>query len=85
MQPLSDRVIVRPDPIVTETQSGIALVENWPQETSGVIVSLGAAVRENVKVGDRVIFGQNVGQVVDINGGRLFVMRERDLIAVVNA
>ena len=85
MQPLADRVLVRPDPVVTETQSGLALVENWPQETSGVIVSLGAAVRENVKVGDRVIFGQNVGQVVDINGGRLFVMRERDLIAVVNA
>lgn len=85
MQPLSDRVLVRPDPVVTETQSGIALVEDWPQETSGVIVSLGSGVREDVKVGDRVLFGQNAGQVMDINGERLFVMRERDLIAVVNA
>ena len=128
MQPLADRVLVRPDPVVTETQSGIALVEDWPQETSGVVVSVGrqhprkdeaialadAAERyaqmgetpqrkrvflaaaqllrelvntspHDIHVGDRVIFGQNAGQVMDINGERLFVMRERDLIAVVNA
>lgn len=85
MQPLADRVIVRPDPVVSETQSGLALVEDWPQETSGVVVSLGSGVREEVQVGDRVIFGQNAGQVMDINGERLFVMRERDLIAVVTA
>jgi len=85
LQPLADRVMVRPDPVVSETKSGIALVEDWPQETSGVVVSLGAAVREEVQVGDRVIFGQNAGQVMDINGQRLFVMRERDLIAVVTA
>ena len=85
MQPVADRVLVRPDPVVSETQSGLALVEDWPQETSGVVVSLGSGVREEVQVGDRVIFGQNAGQVMDINGERLFVMRERDLIAVVNA
>lgn len=85
MQPLADRVLVRPDPVVSETQSGLALVEDWPQETSGVVVSLGSGVRESVQVGDRVIFGQNAGQVMDINGERLFVMRERDLIAVVTA
>lgn len=85
MQPLADRVLVRPDPVVSETQSGLALVEDWPQETSGVVVSLGSGVRESVQLGDRVIFGQNAGQVMDINGERLFVMRERDLIAVVNA
>lgn len=85
MQPLADRVLVRPDPVVSETQSGLALVEDWPQETSGVVVSLGAAVREDVKVGDRVIFGQNAGQVMEVNRERLFVMRERDLIAVVTA
>ena len=85
MQPLADRVLVRPDPVVTETQSGLALVEDWPQETSGVVVSLGSGVREEVQVGDRVLFGQNAGQVMDINGERLFVMRERDLIAVVTA
>lgn len=82
MTPLADRVVVKPDPVVTETASGLALVEDWPQETSGVIERVGAAVRE-VGVGDRVIFGQNAGQVMDINGQRLFVMRERDLIAVV--
>ena len=85
MQPLADRVLVRPDPVVSETQSGLALVEDWPQETSGVVVSLGAAVREDVQVGDRVIFGQNAGQVMEVNRERLFVMRERDLIAVVTA
>lgn len=82
--PLADRVLIKPDPVVHETASGLQLVEDWPQETSGVVQSVGAGVRD-VQVGDRVIFGQNVGQVMDINRERLFVMRERDVLAVVSA
>jgi chaperonin GroES len=80
--PLADRVLIKPDPVVSETASGLSLVEDWPQETSGVITSAGAAVHD-VRVGDRVLFGQHAGQIMEFNGERLFVMRERDLIAVI--
>ena len=82
LTPLADRVIVAPDPVVSETKSGLALVEDWPQETSGTVASVGASVRD-VKVGDRVVFGQDCGQVMHINEERFFVMRERDVIAVI--
>jgi co-chaperonin GroES (HSP10) len=84
MTPLSDRVLIAPDPIATETQSGIALVEDWPQETSGRVTSIGASVRD-VAVGDHVLFAQHSGQVLEINKQRLFVMRERDVIAILEA
>lgn len=84
LTPLADRVLIKPDPIVSETKSGLQLVEDWPQETSGVVVSVGAGVHD-VHVGDHVIFGQHAGQVMEINRERLFVMRERDVLAVVNA
>lgn len=80
--PLADRVLIKPDPVVDETASGLKLIEDWPQETSGEVVSVGASVRD-VQVGDRVIFGQNVGQDMTIDKERLFVMRERDVLAIV--
>ena len=84
MTPLADRVLIAPDPIVTETKSGIALVEDWPQETSGRVTSIGAGVHD-VAVDDRVLFAQHSGQVLEMNGQRLFVMRERDVIAILEA
>jgi len=81
MVPLSDRVLIAPDAIVAETKSGIALVEDWPQETTGRVASVGAGVHD-VAVGDHVLFAQHSGQVLEINGDRLFVMRERDVIAI---
>ena len=81
MTPLSDRVLIAPDPVATETTSGIALVEDWPQETSGRVTRIGASVRD-VAVGDHVLFAQHSGQVLEINRQRLFVMRERDVIAI---
>ena len=37
----------------------------------------------DVKVGDRVLFGKYSGQTVKINGEELLVMREEDILAIV--
>ena len=80
MRQLGDRVFVEPDTPATETASGIALVEDWPQETSGTVTGIGGQVRD-VRVGDRVVFAPSAGQEMQINRQRLFVLRERDVIA----
>ena len=83
MVPLADRVLVRPDPRVTETKSGLSLVEDWPQDTSGIVTAVGASVRD-VAVGEHVLFSQQAGQELAINDSdRLLVLRERDVIAVI--
>ena len=81
MKPLADRVLVRPDPIPTQTASGLQIVEDWPQENTGIVVNLGPNVHD-LTVGDHVLFPPNAGQVMTIDDERLFVMRERDVLAI---
>jgi co-chaperonin GroES (HSP10) len=81
-RPLGDRLFIQPDPVVTETAGGLTLVEDWPQETSGTVVSLGSSVPD-IRVGERVLFAPSAGQVVEINQERLFILRARDVVAVV--
>ena len=84
MKPLGDRVLVRPDPIPTQTASGLQLVEDWPQENTGIVVSLGPNVHD-LTVGDHVLFPPNAGQVMTVDDERLFVMRERDVMAILGS
>lgn len=41
IRPLGDRVLVKPDKVQTVSESGIELVEHWPIEHTGTIVSMG--------------------------------------------
>ena len=81
MKPLYDRVLVAPDPIPETTKSGLAIVEDWPQETTGTVTAVGSTVRD-VAVGDHIVFPQSVGQELHVNETRLFMMRERDVLAI---
>lgn len=91
LKPLAGKVLIAPDPVPTETESGLALVEHWPMEVSGVVVAIGdvtcprceAARPPVVSVGDRVLFGLNAGREVRINDTRYFLLTEADLLAVV--
>ena len=51
------------------------------QSEAGHAVELGAGV--DVKVGDRVLFGKYSGQTVRVKGDELLVMREEDIMGVV--
>jgi chaperonin GroES len=86
LQPLGDRVLITPDVIPTRTASGIELVEHWPDEVTGRVAAIGRQIQPRrapeVAVGDRVLFGRGAGQEVTINETRYFVMRETDLLAV---
>jgi len=92
-RPLGDRVVVRRIKEDTKTAGGIIIPETAqekPQE--GEIISVGpGAIDEKsgkrtpleVKAGDIVLFGKYSGTEIKVDGDELLVMREEDLVAVV--
>lgn len=94
IRPLHDRVIVKRVEAEEKTSSGIVLPGNAAEKPDmGEILAIGTgkqlddgSVRAlQVKVGDKVIFGKYSGQTVKVDGSELLVMREEDIMGVVEA
>ena len=94
LRPLHDRVIVKRLENETKTASGIVIPDNAAEKPDqGEILAVGPGKRDddgefiklNVKVGDRVLFGKYSGQTVKVDGEDLLVMREEDIMGVVEA
>jgi chaperonin GroES len=92
LRPLHDRVIVKRLDQETKTASGIVIPEAAAEKPdqgeilavgNGKILENGSVRSLEVKVGDRVLFGKYSGQTVKIDGDELLVMREEDIMAVV--
>lgn len=92
LRPLHDRVIIKRLDNETKTASGIVIPDNAAEKPDqGEVLAVGAGKRDEsgkpiameVKVGDRVLFGKYAGQTVKVDGNELLVMREEDIMAVV--
>ena len=92
-RPLHDRVVVRRLEGEAKTAGGIIIpdtAKEKPQE--GEIIAVGAGARDesgkivplDVKTGDRVIFGKWSGTEVKIDGEDLLIMKESDIMGVVD-
>ena len=93
-RPLHDRVVVKRIDAEEKTRGGIIIpdtAKEKPQE--GEVVAVGAGARDeagklvplDVKVGDRVLFGKWSGTEVKIDGQDLLIMKESDIMGVVEA
>lgn len=92
LKPLYDRVVVRRVEAETTTKSGIIIPDKSAEKpTQGEIVAVGdGSVLDSgerralaVKVGDRILFGQYAGSEVKVDGQELLIMKESDILAVV--
>lgn len=85
MIPLGDRVLIRPAERPTQTESGIQLAEHRKPDTAGWVVGVGEGTHRNpcVAVGDYVLFSWQSGQEFWMDDERLLIMRESDLLAVI--
>ncbi|TFH09878.1 MAG: co-chaperone GroES [Nitrosomonadales bacterium] len=92
IRPLHDRVIVKRLEEELKTASGIIIPDSAAEKPDqGKIISVGKGkvgddgkIRAlEVKVGDRVLFGKYSGQTVKVEGDELLVMREEDIMGVV--
>ncbi len=94
LRPLHDRVIVRRMEEETTTAGGIVIPDNAAEKPSrgeiiaagnGKITDSGDVRPLAVKVGDKVLFGKYAGTEVKVEGEELLVMREDDIVAVIDA
>lgn len=94
IRPLHDRVIVKRVEAERTTASGIVIPESAGEKPDqGEVLAVGPGKRDDngkridvdLKVGDRVLFGKYAGQGVKVDGEELLVMREEDIMGVVEA
>ena len=84
MQLRPDLVLVRIRPATDHRVSdgGLTMVETYRPETAGRVVQVGARVRDVVP-GDAVVFPAAVGEEVEIEGQTHLLMREADILGVI--
>lgn len=91
IKPLADRVVIKPIEAEETTKSGIILAgsaKEKPQVAEIVAVGPGGFVDGNevkmyVNVGDKVIISQYAGNPVKIDGEELTIVRQSDILAIV--
>ncbi|MFJ5446168.1 co-chaperone GroES [Methylobacillus methanolivorans] len=94
IRPLQDRVIVKRLEEERKTASGIVIPDSATEKPDqGEVIAVGPgkkddngkAIALDVKVGDKVLFGKYAGQAVKVNGDEVLVLREDDILGVVEA
>ena len=92
IRPLHDRVIVKRLEEERKTASGIVIPDTATEKPDrGEVVAVGPGKKDDhgkviamdLRVGDRVLFGKYAGQTVKVEGDELLVMREEDIMGVV--
>ncbi|MFW5748379.1 MAG: co-chaperone GroES [Chloroflexota bacterium] len=94
LRPLHDRVLVEPIEQEETTASGILLPEtakDKPQQGSVLAVGPGRRdddgeyITPDIRVGDRVLFGKYGGTEVKLNGKKLLILEEKDILGIFEA
>jgi chaperonin GroES len=90
-RPLHDRVVVRPIEEDERTKGGIIIPDSAKEKPQqGEVIAVGPGARDekgvvqplDVKAGDRVLFGKWSGTEVKIDGDELLIMKESDIMGV---
>ena len=92
LKPLGDRVVVEPIEQEEVTAGGIVLPETAKEKPQqGIILAVGPGGRDedgdyiemDVKVGDKVLYAKYAGTEFKVDGKKLLILRESDLLAIV--
>ena len=91
LQPMADRLVVKPVPKEEMTKGGILIpdtVKEKPQEGEVVAVGPGRMTDEgkriamDIKVGDRVLYAKYGGSEIKVDGVEMMILRESDILAI---
>jgi chaperonin GroES len=93
MRPLHDRVVVKRIEEEERTKGGIIIpdtAKEKPQEGRVVAVGPGRSedgkvIKPDVKAGDRILFGKYSGTEVVLDGEEHVIMREEDILGIIDA
>jgi chaperonin GroES len=93
LKPLGSRVVIEPLDTEDVTAGGIVLPETAKEKPQkGKVLSIGAGDRDesgkripmDVKAGDTVLFAKYAGTEIKVDGKKLLILRESDLLAIVD-
>ena len=93
IQPLSDRVVVRPAEEAEQMRGGLYIpdtAKEKPQQGDVVAVGPGRVsdqgerIVPDLKAGDKVLYGKYSGTEVTVDGEQYLILREADVLAVLN-
>jgi chaperonin GroES len=94
IRPLHDRVIVKREEEERKSAGGILIPDSATEKPirgrvlavgNGKILENGDVRKLDVKVGDKILFGKYSGTEVKVDGEDVLVMREEDILAVIDA
>ena len=92
MKPLGDRLVVKPLEEDEVTPSGIVLPETAKEKPQkGEVLAIGPGARDedgkrvamDVSVGDKVLFAKYGGTEIKVDGDKLLILRESDVLAII--
>ena len=87
VQPLHDRVIVKPAEKAEKTAGGIVIPDTAQEKPQkGEVVAVGNGKKDEpltVKVGDTILFGKFSGTEIEIEEEKYLLLRESDIFAII--
>lgn len=92
IKPIGDRVVVKPEPADEKTAGGLYIPESAKEKPQrGTVVSVGAGRVENgnriemtVKDGDTILYGKYAGTEITLDDDDYLIMRETDILGIVD-
>jgi len=92
IKPLGDRVVVRPQPAEEKTASGLFIPDTAKEKPQrGTVLAVGPGKVENgtkvdmtVSTGDVVLYGKYSGTEIAMDNEDVLIMRESDILGIVN-
>ncbi len=87
IKPLSDRVLIQPNPAEERTAAGLIIPDTAKEKPlAGKVVAVGpgtSEVKMEVKEGDEVLYGKYAGTEVTVEGETYLIMRQSDIFAII--
>ncbi len=88
IKPLADRVLIEPAEAETKTVGGIIIPDTAKEKPlKGTVKAVGCGTKDEemiLKEGDQVLYGKYAGTEIEIEGKKLLVMRQSDVVAILS-
>lgn len=87
IQPLADRVLVRPAAAEEKTVGGIIIPDSAKEKPlRGEVLAVGNGTKDEemvLKAGDQVLYGKYAGTELEFDGEKFLIMRQSDVLAII--
>lgn len=87
IKPLADRVLVKPAAAEEKTVGGIIIPDSAKEKPlKGEVLAIGGGTKDEamvVKPGDNVLYGKYAGTEIELDGEKLLIMRQSDILAII--